>query len=247
MTYHKPNFLVIFYFFDLFLKHVKTLISHRLELMRKLYNIDFPSPSAIQFNNYTTHIIFANQASFDDLDTLADSQQGAETLSICSILNSDSCSSGLTDTSTPDNDGANKAASASFMEALIKSQFTSESSAYSSASSSMATPPSKKLVKKPSPLTNITPPPRKSRESEFANFKRLQQHHQKSARETSLLNHNNLKQRAQMSASSSPFSSSQFERYCLDVAMKHETKTTHTCFRTFDGTWYCMFVSRCLM
>jgi hypothetical protein len=42
----------------------------RLELMRKLYNnVDMPTPTSIlQFDNYTTHIIFANDNDYNSLD-----------------------------------------------------------------------------------------------------------------------------------------------------------------------------------
>lgn len=46
--------------------------------MRKLYNVDLPVPSSIQLNNYTTHIIFANNS----LD--ADSQSDID-LNTCNL------------------------------------------------------------------------------------------------------------------------------------------------------------------
>lgn len=40
--------------------------------MRKLYNVDLPVPSSIQFDNYTTHIIFANDNNSLDTDSQSD-------------------------------------------------------------------------------------------------------------------------------------------------------------------------------
>lgn len=40
--------------------------------MRKLYNVDFPMPSSIQFDNYTTHIILAKENSSLDTDSQSD-------------------------------------------------------------------------------------------------------------------------------------------------------------------------------
>lgn len=40
--------------------------------MRKLYNVDLPIPSSIQFDNYTTHIILANDNNSLDTDSQSD-------------------------------------------------------------------------------------------------------------------------------------------------------------------------------